>query len=604
MKIICTLVILFAVCVGLVAIKSCANKSEYEMGEKAVQSLFSKQADSLITTLAILNDAVTQKKSIDSLQKIFTKNRNRYKEIEGIVEYYFQGLTKRINGAALPDVKPEDGQVWPPHGFQVIEQILYSNYNDTSSAFLKNEIKILQTDMLFVKANMIHNAILPQHAKEIIQHQLIRIAALGISGFDSPISQQSLPEAAHSLLGLQKFFTAYYSNNTNENLEEEINKNIKYLAANNDFDTFNRAIFLSEYLMPLSQFFVNYTNTQNKEDSVMVKSFNGTLADLIKGKGFNADYFSNYASSATSPSKVALGKKLFNDKALSNSNSISCATCHQQGKFYTDGKTKAENFVHGGILQRNTPTLYYAALQSNQFYDLRSITLEDQVEEVIKNKDEFNFSSSKLANKIYKLDEYNQLFKKAFGVKDSISGYELRNALAAFIRSLTPFTAKIDNYFKGNKQALNNEEINGFNLFMGKAKCGTCHFMPVFNGNVPPFYNKSESEIIGVPSVALWKNAGVDKDSGRYRINKMNELMFAFKTPTIRNVEKTAPYMHNGVYKTLDEVVEFYHRGGGNGIGLNNPFQSLPFDSLKLAVTEKKALVSFMKTLTDTNENY
>jgi cytochrome c peroxidase len=121
----------------------------------------------------------------------------------------------------------------------------------------------------------------------------------------------------------------------------------------------------------------------------------------------------------------------------------------------------------------------------------------------------------------------------------------------------------------------------------------------LFNGNIPPWFTKSESEIIGVPSKAVWKNASIDPDSGRYKINRMEELLFAFKTPTIRNIEKTAPYMHNGVYKTLDEVVEFYHKGGGVGIGINLPFQSLPFDSLSLNQNEKKAIVSFMKSLTD-----
>lgn len=94
-------------------------------------------------------------------------------------------------------------------------------------------------------------------------------------------------------------------------------------------------------------------------------------------------------------------------------------------------------------------------------------------------------------------------------------------------------------------------------------------------------------------------NATIDPDSGRYKINELQELLFAFKTPGIRNVEKTAPYMHNGVYKTLEEVVEFYNKGGGVGIGISLPFQSLPFDSLSLNDKEKKAIVSFMKALTD-----
>ena len=134
---------------------------------------------------------------------------------------------------------------------------------------------------------------------------------------------------------------------------------------------------------------------------------------------------------------------------------------------------------------------------------------------------------------------------------------------------------------------------------MGKAKCGTCHFFPVFNGTLPPWYTKAESEIIGVPATASWKNAQIDSDRGRYEINKMNELLYAFKTPTVRNISFTAPYMHNGVYKSLAEVLLFYQRGGGAGIGIPLPHQSLPFDTLALSAGDKDALIAFLSSLSD-----
>jgi cytochrome c peroxidase len=164
---------------------------------------------------------------------------------------------------------------------------------------------------------------------------------------------------------------------------------------------------------------------------------------------------------------------------------------------------------------------------------------------------------------------------------------------------LNPFKSKFDAYLQGDKTAMNATEIQGFNVFMGKAKCGTCHFMPIFNGNTPPWFSKSESEIIGVPSKAVWQNATIDVDMGRYYVNKIEELKFAFKTPTIRNIEKTAPYMHNGVYKSLDEVVNFYQKGGGVGLGIQIKTQSLPFDSLSLTQDDKLAIIAFMKSLTD-----
>ena len=119
--------------------------------------------------------------------------------------------------------------------------------------------------------------------------------------------------------------------------------------------------------------------------------------------------------------------------------------------------------------------------------------------------------------------------------------------------------------------------------------------MPLFNGTVPPFFNESEFEIIGTP--ALPDNKNLDKDLGRYAITNADVHRYAFKTPTLRNISKTAPYMHNGVFKTLNEVIEFYHKGGGKGLGYAVPNQTLPFDSLQLNAREKLNIIAFLKTL-------
>jgi cytochrome c peroxidase len=360
----------------------------------------------------------------------------------------------------------------------------------------------------------------------------------------------------------------------------------------------DRLALIADHLMPLSQSLAS-SITDAKADSLVTKPFRGTLDDLMKGRGFNPDYYTTYAEGISNTEKVALGKRLFYDQRLSASTTLSCGSCHRPELFFTDGKVKAEDFIHGGSLQRNTPGLFYAAMQSHQFYDLRSTTLEDQAHQVFFNKDEFNFSDTAIAKKLTKDSAYGEAFSKAFPKSDKLSGYEVRNAIGAYVRSLMPFRSRWDQYMQGNKEALTAEEKHGFTLFAGKAKCATCHFIPLFNGNIPPWYTKSESEIIGVPQQAVWTKAMIDPDSGRYLINPIAELAFAFKTPTIRNIEKTGPYMHNGVYTSLDDVVEFYHRGGGVGLGIDLPFQTLPFDSLILSKTDKKAIVAFMRSLTD-----
>ncbi|MFN9784465.1 MAG: cytochrome-c peroxidase [Sphingobacteriales bacterium] len=559
---------------------------------------FQQKITELIHELDTLHEASTKSVKTDSLRAMFSRCRMTYKETELFIEYYFQGLTKRINGPALPDVKTEDGQVWPPHGLQVMEQYLFTEPADSNPADLQKEIRLLQADLKFILANLPATTILPQHAKEIVQHELIRIVTQGITGFDSPISLQSIPETIAALNGIRQFQKAFYGEQASATWEKQIDTTIARLQQEKDFDTMDRLALIADHLMPLSQSLAS-SITDAKADSLVTKPFRGTLDDLMKGRGFNPDYYTTYAEGISNTEKVALGKRLFYDQRLSASTTLSCGSCHRPELFFTDGKVKAEDFIHGGSLQRNTPGLFYAAMQSHQFYDLRSTTLEDQAHQVIFNKDEFNFSDTAIVNKLTKDSAYGEAFSKAFPKSDKLSGYEVRNAIGAYVRSLMPFRSRWDQYMQGNKEALTAEEKHGFTLFAGKAKCATCHFIPLFNGNIPPWYTKSESEIIGVPQQAVWTKAIIDPDSGRYRINPISELAFAFKTPTIRNIEKTGPYMHNGVYTSLDDVVEFYHRGGGVGLGIDLPFQTLPFDSLILSKTDKKAIVAFMRSLTD-----
>lgn len=574
---------------------SCAKKETITL-ENIVKTTFDQQIDSVNTALIQLSKCTKK----DSAKFQFSKCRAIYKKTEPFVEYYFQGFSRRINGPALDDVKIDDNIVNDPTGFQVIEELIFTD-EELDITKLKSEIEILKTDLFFVKNNMIDFPIQNHHLYELLQHQIIRNATMGITGFDSPVAFQSISETDKSLEGLKQYFTIFSKKNEIKNKEKCLNiisKSRDYLSKNNNFDTFNRLVFIKNYLMPLSLeleiSFKNYIQDTPKG----IKPFTGTLSDLMQGKGFNPDAFSPYAESKTNPDKVALGKQFFNDKNLSKNNTISCATCHNPAKAFTDGLQFSTIQVHNQSISRNSPTLMYAAFQKSFFYDLRSQDLENQIEEVMKNPTEFNLSTKEITSKISQRKDYQLLYSKAFPNKKEITAFEIRNAIASYVRSLMPFNAKIDNYFKG-KVNLTAAEENGFNLFAGKAKCASCHFIPLYNGTVPPWYNNSESEVIGVPKSRTWKNAVVDADLGRYNTNQIEQFRFSFKTPTIRNIEKTAPYMHNGVYTNLEDIVKFYELGGGNGIGMQLEYQTLPFDNLKLTEKDKKDIIAFMKTLTD-----
>ena len=471
---------------------------------------------------------------------------------------------------------------------------------------MKKQIQILKTDLSFIKQNLKDLPIQEHHFYELMQHQLIRIAALGITGFDSPVAFNSIEEANFSIEGIEAFYILYCEINNqtiNKNLIELFKKAKQNIKKNNDFNTFNRLEFIKNHLMPMSVAFEKefkkvIDKTPNFNDN---KVFYGHLADLMQGKKLNPDAFSPFAESKSTPEKTALGKILFNDVNLSRSNKMSCATCHNAEHAFTDGKKTSVSNIHSNSIKRNSPTLLYSSFQKSFFYDMRSQDFENQIESVMKNPEEFNLSPKEIKNKISSNKILIEQFKKAFPKKKEITPYEIRNAIASYVRSLMPFNSKLDHYFAG-KTKLTESEENGFNLFAGKAKCATCHFIPVYNGTVPPWFNNSESEVIGVPKNVVWKNAIIDADEGRYRLNQIEQLRFSLKTPTVRNIEKTAPYMHNGVFNSLEEIIKFYELGGGNGIGMKLEHQTLPFDNLKLNENEKQDIINFLKTLTDEKE--
>jgi len=586
----------FSLALLLIITISCKEKESYETVEISMKSIVEKQLDSLNESL---ND-ISQSKNITVAKKKFISSRKIYKKVEPFVEYYFQGFSRRINGPALPDVKIDDNIVNEATGFQVIEELIYSN-EPIDTAALKSHVAILKTDLLFIRKNLRDLPIQNHHLYELLQHQIIRNATMGITGFDSPVAFESIPETQYSLIGIKENIMHFCKINqikNGEKISKLFDDSQNYLDKNQDYDTFNRLVFIKKYLMPLSEEVAVVFKDYLKDSPKTIKPFDGTLADLMQGKGLNPDAFSPYADSHSNPAKIELGKKLFSDVNLSKNNSISCATCHNAEKAFTDGLQFSNSNVHNVSVDRNAPTLYYAGFQRAFFYDLRSQDLENQIEEVMTNKKEFDLSSTEITKQITSNQEYRSLLAKSFPNKKELTPFEIRNAIATYVRSLMPFNSKIDGYFKG-KESLTMEEENGFNLFTGKAKCATCHFVPLYNGTIPPWFSISESEVIGVPKSVNWKTAVVDEDLGRYNTNQIEQFRFAFKTPTIRNIEKTAPYMHNGVYKTLDEVVKFYELGGGNGIGMNLEHQTLPFDNLKISEKEKNDIVTFMKTLTD-----
>jgi cytochrome c peroxidase len=275
---------------------------------------------------------------------------------------------------------------------------------------------------------------------------------------------------------------------------------------------------------------------------------------------------------AATGGEVALGAALFRDTRLSGTGTRSCAFCHQPARGFTDGLARAAPLPSRPATLRHTPTLLNVAMADAWFDDGRAGSLEEQVRDVVTNPNEMG---------------------------GRIPSRAVERALAAYERTLVGFRTRVDRALGGDTLALTEGERHGFNVFMGKAGCGTCHYLPRFSGMRPTRGAQSEFEVLGVPARADTVGATVDSDSGRARVTHDPADWHAFKTPGLRFLVAGGPYMHNGVFQTLEQVVDFYDRGGGAGIGERLPNQTLSPAPLHLTRGEKDDLLAFLRALAD-----
>ncbi|KIO53217.1 cytochrome-c peroxidase [Flavobacterium hibernum] len=576
----------------LIAFVACQKKNKHQ----EVNKMFQSDITLLIEKVAKLKYSIQEDSTEAQIQRQFLEAHQAYKKVEIISEYYSPSVSKAINGPAIPEFEENDKVTVAPEGFQVIEELVFPKYNKETKKELIQELGVLSANLIRLEKVSNSNELTDAHVFDAMRLEVYRIITLGITGFDSPIAFNSLPEALVSLETVEKYYRVYLkdkSASSSKQVLQILEKGKKYLKTNTNFNAFDRAYFIREIANPLSR---GLHETQTELGIPFMKenrALKVTAQTLFDKDAFDPEAFSGFPDYKTTPEKIALGKKLFNDPILSGNNTRSCASCHHEDKAFTDGFERAVSLDGKSMIQRNTPTLNNIAFQRVFFADSRVSYLEDQAVAVIKNENEMHGSLEKSALAIQKNTNYVKEFKKAFP-KGEINEFAIKNALASYIRSLSHYDSKFDAYMQ-NKTSFTADEKAGFNLFAGKAKCATCHFIPLTNGTVPPNFDRSESEILGTPN----KNKKLDGDLGKFVITGAAIHKNSFKTPTIRNIELTAPYMHNGVYKTLEEVVDFYNEGGGVGLGFDVPNQTLPGDKLNLSDLEKKQLIAFMRTLTD-----
>lgn len=281
-----------------------------------------------------------------------------------------------------------------------------------------------------------------------------------------------------------------------------------------------------------------------------------------------------------SKKKADLGQLLYFDKRLSSDGTISCASCHSIPRAFADNR-KLSVGIHGHLGTRHAPTVINAAYQELYFWDGRASSLEEQAKGPIGNPkemtdaDNIHLAQQLCHERVKDIKGYRELFKEVFG-NDECSIDDIAKAIATFERTILSGNSAYDRYILGDKSALSNEQIRGHQVFLD-SKCGKCHGGVNFTGG---FVNIGVGMDVETP------------DLGRYEITKEDKDYGAFKVPTLRDVAKTYPYMHDGSLNTLEEVIDYYDKGGIPNRNLHPLMRPL-----KLTTEDKEALLSFLEAL-------
>ena len=328
------------------------------------------------------------------------------------------------------------------------------------------------------------------------------------------------------------------------------------------------------------------------------------------------------ADNPQTPDKIALGDKLFNDKRFSSTGEVSCATCHDPKKAFTDSPLVTSEGINKLTGTRNAPTVINSAYYKLFFWDGRSLDMEDQAQHPMVNPVEMGLANHDPVLKIVRTDpEYTARFKQVFNKEgEQITMKEVQQAIASFERTIVSGDSPFDRWhYSGDEKALTEQAKRGFNVFLTKGRCVSCHTMEqeyaTFTDNrfhnIGVGINRIQDEVPKfAPAFLTAKAAGSDVDKavltnpkaselGRFAVTETLDEIGAFKTSTLRNVAVTAPFMHDGSLKTLRDVVEHYNNGGiTNKNDRVNDFLSGGIRPLNLTDDEISDLVAFLESLT------
>ena len=552
--------------------------------------VFERRLGSLELALARLDTAIVAGRASDA-RHAFDESRLAYKRVEALLTFYSPTASGTLNGP-LEEGEADDAPrpLGSVAAFQQVERLL-----DRTGPRARADAHAL-TDRMSRAVRGLHGAtpvldVSDTAVLDAARLELARVATLGVAGGDGLERERGLVESATALDGARDVIDSLQASLDAargvgvRRASVALDSASAFLRGADDYVTFDRLTFIAAFIRPAAERLAELRKAIDPATPASRRLWRATAPTPFDANAFDPWALAPEYAARSTAALVERGRELFNDPRLSGPGTRACGSCHLPGRAFTDGRTTALGL--GSIdgrshALRNTPTLLNAALQPALFADQRAGTLEDQARVVLTSVAEMGSSPERASARV--------------GTDERT----LRVALAAYLRSLVALDSRFDRAVRGDATAMTAGERHGFTIFMGKARCGTCHFAPLFDGTRPPDFTRSELEIIGVPARAQAHDATVDGDLGRAGVDGEPLHRRAFRVPSLRNVALTAPYMHNGVFRTLDDVVAFYDRGGGVGIGERLPLQTLPSTALHLTAGERRDLIAFLGALTDT----
>jgi len=573
---------------------------------------FSAQQSTLLQY--IKDSALNNRDELGSIKKQIDLARDKMKGIDFWLRYLDPIGYKKINGPLPVE--------WETEVFEKFEKpykrigaglTLAALYLEEPACEKDSLMQLIQASILASEGYCADSTtmVLPSFGHFYFSNRLflLNLAAIYTTGFECPDPERVIPELRFMMDQVQEIYRAYDISFPERKLSHAYwnlyQEALHFVQTQpDDAAKFDHFSFIRLYVNPLFKLnqelirrhelffgsFVDYS-LNNDAKSIFDK-------DLYYGQNVKG-LFLRVKDDKTLAEIEAVGKLLFYDPILSGNNLRSCASCHKSDAYFTDTiSTTALQYNRTDHLPRNTPSLINVSYNHLLMLDGNHISMQNQAKAVINNPLELDSEPSALLKKILSCQEYKTAFTNLLKETPQEPEITLSHIVSAitlyynrFSLSYAPFDDAMDRNY-----ALSEAGQRGFNLFMSKAQCATCHFVPQFNGVKPPYVG-SEFEVLGVPADKLYHKLSEDK--GRYTVNPAFETLHAFRTGSLRNIAFTKPYMHNGVFTTLDEVIDFYDSGGGVGNGLRLENQTLSSDSLHLTVLEKKDLITFLNTLNE-----